>query len=530
VIVGAGSAGCVLAARLTEDPRVRVLLLEAGGGADKFLVRMPLGMMKAMLKPELTWRMMTEPEPTLNGRRLFLPRGRLLGGSSSINGMVYMRGHSADYDRWAQKGARGWSHADVLPYFRRMERSWRGTENYGSSGPLPITKNNTDYLLHDELMGAIANAGLPVTEDIHAGDEEGASLVELTIDEKGRRASTYEAYLKPAMARPNLAVVTGALTRKVLIEDGRATGVEYEVGGEVRTATAGETILSGGTYNSPQLLMLSGIGPAEHLAERGIAVVRDLPGVGRNLAEHPRVPLEFEAAGPVTFVNQLRFDRAARAVIQWYLFGSGPFARQLNSANPMLRTDPRLAQPDIQLFSNPVKLSAHLWFPGFVKSPEHAFSADVILLHPQARGWVTLKSADPHELPAIRLNLFDNDADFATARAGLRLARKIYGTEPMAGLIVRETIPGGEVESDEAIDAHIRATAATTQHPVGTCAIGPVVDPELRVYGIADLRVVDASVMPDVPGGNTNGPTIMIAEKGSDLIRGRSLPAIEKAA
>jgi len=532
VIVGAGSAGAVLAARLTEDPQVRVLLLEAGGGADKFLIRMPLGMMKAMLKPELTWRMMTEPEPTLNGRRLFLPRGKLLGGSSSINGMVYMRGHSADYDRWAQKGARGWSHAEVLPYFRRMERSWRGTEHYGSEGPLPITKNNTDFLLHDELMEAIRNAGLPVTDDIHLGDEEGASLVELTIDERGRRASTYEAYLKPAMKRPNLAVLTEALTRRVVIEDGRAVGVEYERGGERLVARATrEVILSGGTYNSPQLLMLSGIGPGEHLREHGIPVVHDLPGVGRNLQEHPRVPLEFAAAGPVTFVNQLRFDRAARAVAQWYLFGSGPFARQLNSANPMLRSDPRLAQPDIQLFSNPVKLSAHLWFPGFVKSPEHAFSADVILLHPQARGWVSLKSADPRELPAIRLNLFDNGADFATARAGLRLARRIYATEPMAGLIEREAIPGAEVQSDEQIDEHVRATAGTTQHPVGTCAMGTgpnaVVDPELRLHGIAGLRVIDASVMPDVPGGNTNGPTIMIAEKASDIIRGRSLPAAD---
>lgn len=532
MIVGAGSAGAVLAARLTEDPQVRVLLLEAGGGADKFLIRMPLGMMKAMLKPELTWRMMTEPEPTLNGRRLFLPRGKLLGGSSSINGMVYMRGHSADYDRWAQKGARGWSHAEVLPYFRRMERSWRGTEHYGSEGPLPITKNNTDFLLHDELMEAIRNAGLPVTDDIHLGDEEGASLVELTIDERGRRASTYEAYLKPAMKRPNLAVLTEALTRRVVIEDGRAVGVEYERGGERLVARATrEVILSGGTYNSPQLLMLSGIGPGEHLREHGIPVVHDLPGVGRNLQEHPRVPLEFAAAGPVTFVNQLRFDRAARAVAQWYLFGSGPFARQLNSANPMLRSDPRLAQPDIQLFSNPVKLSAHLWFPGFVKSPEHAFSADVILLHPQARGWVSLKSADPRELPAIRLNLFDNGADFATARAGLRLARRIYATEPMAGLIEREAIPGAEVQSDEQIDEHVRATAGTTQHPVGTCAMGTgpnaVVDPELRLHGIAGLRVIDASVMPDVPGGNTNGPTIMIAEKASDIIRGRSLPAAD---
>ncbi len=535
VIVGAGSAGAVLAARLTEDPHTRVLLLEAGGGADKFLVKMPLGMMKAMLRPELTWRMMSEPEPHLNGRRLFLPRGRLLGGSSSINGMVYMRGHSADYDRWAQMGARGWSYADVLPYFRKLERSWRGdTGHHGGSGPLPVIPNGTDYLLHEELMQAIRNAGYPVTDDIHSGDEEGGSRVELTIDEHGRRASTYEAYLKPAMRRSNLKVMTGALTRRVLIEGARATGVEYEIGGSVQTARAGEVILCGGAYNSPQLLLLSGIGPGRHLAEMGIAQVHELPGVGGNLQEHPRVPLEFAAKGSVTFVNQLRFDRAVRSVAQWYLFGTGPFSRQLNSANPMLRTDKRLAQPDIQLFSNPVKLTAHLWFPGFVKSPEHAFSADVILLHPHSRGTVRLKSADPRELPALRFNLFDNEADFATARAGLRIARQIYATEPMASLIERESVPGAEVQTDAQIDAHVRATAGVTQHPVGTCAMGTgpnaVVDPELRVHGIAGLRVVDASVMPDVPGGNTNGPTIMIAEKAADLIRGRTSPAERAAA
>ena len=531
MIAGAGSAGSVLAARLTEDPSVRVLLLEAGGGkekAEKFLIKMPLGMMKALLKPEFTWQMWSEPEPFMNDRRLPLPRGRMLGGSSSINGMVYMRGHSRDYDRWAQMGCSGWSHSDVLPYFKRMESSWRGESDiHGADGPLPITPNNKEYLLHDELMETIRNAGYPVTDDISGGDEEGASLVELTIDKKGRRASTYEAYLKPAMQRPNLAVQTNALVRRVLVENGRATGVEYEVGGQVRTASASrEVILCGGAYNSPQLLMLSGIGPADHLREMGVDVVQDLPGVGGNLQEHPRVPLEFAASGPITFVNQLRFDRAVKSVLQWYFTGRGAFARQLNSANPMLRTDERLEQPDIQLFSNPIMLTAHLWFPGVVKRPDDRFSADVILLHPQSRGTLRLKSSDPHELPAIRFNLFDNEADLVTARAGLRIARRIYATEPQASLISHETAPGIDVQSDAEIDAHIRATAGVTQHPVSTCAmgIGPnaVVDPQLRVYGIEGLRVVDASVMPDVPGANTNGPTIMIAEKASDIIRGRA--------
>ena len=318
-------------------------------------------MMKAMLKPELTWRMMTEPEPTLNGRRLFLPRGRLLGGSSSINGMVYMRGHSADYDRWAQKGARGWSHAEVLPYFRRMERSWRGTENYGREGPLPITKNNTRYLLHDELMQAIENAGLPVTAG-HPRRRRGRRELRRADD---RREGPPRLDLRGLSQAGDAAAEPRGGDQRA-DPQGRWSRTAARPGSSTRSAaksaprSAGEVILSGGTYNSPQLLMLSGIGPAEHLAEMGIPLVHDLPGVGRNLAEHPRVPLEFAAKGPVTFVNQLRFDRAARAVAQWYLFGTGPFARQLNSANPMLRTDPRLAQPDIQLFSNPVKLSRAL--------------------------------------------------------------------------------------------------------------------------------------------------------------------------
>jgi len=531
VIVGAGSAGAVLAARLTEDPATRVLLLEAGGGADSWLIRMPLGFLKALFQPKYTWPYWTEPEPHMNNRKLILPRGRLLGGSSSINGMVFMRGHSSDFDRWAQMGCTGWSYADVLPYFRKMENSWRGASAlHGGDGPLSVSPNATKWLLHDELMAAAKAAGYPLTDDIHDGTEEGVGKVELTIDRNGRRASTYEAYLKPAMGRPNLTVVINALTQRVLTEGKRATSVEYRHEGQLVTATASrEVILSGGTYNSPQLLMLSGIGPAEHLREMGIDVVHDLPGVGQNLSEHPRVPVLFEASKPVTFVNELRFDRATKSVIQWYLFGTGPFARQVNSANPVLRTDPRLAQPDIQLWCNPVTLDAHLWFPGIKKAPPHKFTADVILLHPESRGKVFLKSPRAEDHVGIFLNLFSAPADFATARAGIRIARTIYRTPPQADITGAELSPGEQAQSDAALDEHVRATAGTTQHPLGTCRMGAgpmaVVDPQLRVIGMEGLRVIDASVMPDETGGNINAPTIMIAERAADIIRGRVLPA-----
>ncbi len=527
VIVGAGSAGCVLANRLTADGAHRVLLMEAGGDHKRFLLTMPLGFMRALRKPQYTWGYKSEPEPQLNNRRILLPRGKVLGGSSSINGLFFMRGHSLDFDTWRQMGCEGWSFADVLPYFKRMETSWRGAGPWhGGDGPLPVTPVATEHLLHHPLMGAAEASGYHRSDDLHGEVEEGFARGELTIDRRGRRASTARAYLEPAMKRPNLTVVTGVLARRVDVEGGRATGVAYsDATGDHWVRAEREVILCGGAYNSPHLLMLSGIGPAGDLRALGIDPVHDLPGVGRNLSEHPRVPVHFTLQKPQSFLNELRADRAARWVAQWMLTGTGAFATQVNSCNIVIRTRPELTQPDIQLWSNPVRMDAEIWFPGFKKRQQDRITADVILLHPQSRGWLKLRSADPLDPPAITLNNFAHAADFRTARDGIRIARHIYRTPPQADLTGEEILPGADRLSDEALDAHIREHAQVTQHPVGTCSMGQsslsVVDPQLRVHGIAGLRVVDASVMPTVPGGNTNGPTIMIAEKAADMILGR---------
>jgi choline dehydrogenase len=529
IIVGAGAAGCVLANRLSEDPNTRVLLIEAGGSDDRFLIRMPLGFLRAFRDPSITWGYMSEPEPNLNGRALPIPRGRVLGGSSSINGMFFMRGHSRDFDGWRDAGCEGWGYADVLPYFKKLESSWRGAVPYhGDAGPMPVAPIDTAKLLHEPLMRTAAPAGYWTNDDLHGRLEEGFARGEITVDRRGRRANSARAYLHPVRHRANLEVAQGGLVSRVLIESGRAVGVEIRRGNETREVYAGrEVILCGGAYNSPQLLLLSGIGGAEQLKAQGIRPRVDLPGVGANLSEHLRAGLQFATREPVSFLRELRADRVAFSLARWWLFGTGVFATQISSCNVVIRTQPGLAQPDIQIMCNPVRMDAKVWWPFLGTRQAHLITADAVVLHPKSRGRVTLRSADPAAKPRIEFNCLSDPDDFTTLRRGLRAARHIYATHPQAGLIESELAPGVNVTSDADLDAYIRATAGVTQHPVGTCSMAPgsgqVVDSSLRVRGIDGLRVVDASIMPTVPGGNTYGAVLMIAERAADLIRGRIL-------
>lgn len=530
VIVGAGAAGCVLANRLSEDPQARVLLVEAGGSDQRLMIRMPLGMMRAFRDPSLTWGYFSEPEPHLGNRVLMIPRGRVLGGSSSINGMFFMRGHSSDFDGWQALGCEGWSYAHVLPYFKKLESSWRGAVPYhGAAGPMPVVPNATTKLLHQPLMQTAVAAGYWTSEDINGRVEEGFARPELTMDSRGRRASAARAYLRPAMRRPNLDVMQGAHTTRVLIEGGRAVGIEIRRGAETRALYAErEVILCGGTYNSPQLLLLSGLGAADSLQRLGIRVRADLPGVGANLSEHVRAGLQFATREPVTFLRELRADRVMFSVLRWMLLGTGAFASQVSSCNVLIRTAEGLRQPDIQVMCNPVRMDARVWWPFIGRKQDHLLTADAVLLHPKSRGRVSLRSVDPLAKPRIQFNCLAEADDLATLRRGLRAARHIYATAPQADLIEREITPGPQTSSDGDLDTYIRATAGITQHPVGTCSMAPgagqVVDAQLRVLGVQGLRIADASVMPTVPGGNTYGAVLMIAERAADLIRGRTLP------
>jgi len=523
VIVGAGSAGCVLANRLSEDGSASVLLIEAGGHDRNWLFRMPLGFMMTAANPAYDWGYASEPDAKLGGRALPVPRGRVHGGSSSVNGMIYMRGHSSDYDGWRQMGAAGWSYADVLPYFRRMENSWRGAGRYhGDSGPLSVTPVGGDHLLSDPIRRSVVAAGFAESDDLSGAVQEGFSPCEVTVDRRGRRASTAAAYLRPALTRPNLTVLSNAQATRVLIEGGRAVGVSYlRDGAQDEVRARREVVLSGGAYNSPQLLMLSGVGPADALTGHGLPVVVDAPSVGRDLSEHPLVYMTFAAHEANSFLRALRVDRAGLSVLRWALTGKGAFASQITSGVLMLRTRPELQRPDIQLVFLPVRLDAKLWHP-FGRKQSHVLSVMVMQLHPESRGSVTLRSADPLAKPRIDLNLLSTPTDFADIRGGIEAVRRIFAQAPLSDMVEAEIAPGSHADLDD----FIRHNLKITQHPTGTCRMGEdpgaVVDSQLRVRGVHGLRVVDASVMPSVPGANINAAVIMVAERASDLIRGRA--------
>ncbi|MFL5266460.1 MAG: GMC family oxidoreductase [Stellaceae bacterium] len=520
IVVGAGSAGCAVAARLSEDPATRVLLLEAGGEDKNRWIHIPLGFGKTFADPSVNWCYETEPDPGASGRRVFWPRGKVLGGSSSINGMVYIRGQAEDFDHWRQLGNTGWSFDDVLPYFRRSEHQTRGADSFhGAGGPLCVS-DVAQHPICEAFIAATTQLGFPRNDDFNGASQDGVGYHQTTT-RNGRRCSTAVGYLRPAMQRPNLRVVTGALTEKILLEGGRAVGVTFRQDGQLCTAAAArEVILCGGAVNSPQLLMLSGIGPREHLAEFGIPVVHHLPGVGQSLQDHYSAPIKLRCKLPVT-VNDVMLSNARKlkAGLEYYMFHGGPLSMISSPAALFARTRPELASPDIKCSISP--FSAERPQDGL-----HRFSGFTMIayqLRPESRGEIKLKSPDPFDAPAVYPNYLATETDQRTIVAGLKLCRRILDTPQMQGFVETEFQPGPAVETDEQLLDYARWRGGTVYHPTSTCKMGndplAVVDAELRVHGIEGLRVADASIMPTVVSGNTNAATIMIGEKLAEMMR-----------
>ena len=528
VIVGAGSGGSALAYRLAEAGK-RVTVVEHGGSDAGPFIQMPGALSYPMNMGIYDWGLKTEPEPHLGGRVLATPRGKVIGGSSSINGMVYVRGHARDYDTWADMGADGWAYADVLPYFKRMEASHGGSgpEFRGTDGPLHITRGPRSNPLFDAFIRSGAQAGYPVTTDYNGQQQEGFGPMEATIW-KGRRWSAANAYLRPAMAGGNVQIVRG-LARRVVLEGTRAVGVEVDIRGEVQVICAGvEVILAASSINTPKLLMLSGIGPAAHLREHGIDVVADRPGVGANLQDHLEIYMQFAASQPITLYKYWNLWGKAWVGAQWLFTGKGLGASNQFEACAFIRSRAGVEYPDIQYHFLPIAVR----YDGKAIAAGHGFQAHVGPMRSKSRGSVTLRSANPTDAPVIRFNYMSHPEDWEDFRTAIRLTREIFGQTAMAPFVKEELQPGAAVQTDAQLDDFLREHAESAYHPCGTARMGrasdpmAVVDPDCRVIGVQGLRVADSSVFPQVTNGNLNAPSIMVGEKAADHILGRTpLPA-----
>ena len=526
VSVGAGSAGCVLADRLTEDGRHTVLLLEYGGSDRSIFVQMPSALSIPMGMEKYDWRYYTEPEPGLGGRRLHTPRGKVLGGSSSINGLVYVRGNPQDFQRWESEGATGWNYASVLPYFRRAEKRATGGDDYrGDKGPLQTRYGTLGNPLHAAWLTASRQAGYATTNDINGYQQEGFGRLDMTVGEDGRRCSAANAYLRPAMRRPNLAVKSAALVTRVLFDGRRAVGVEYRRGQALQTVHAQrEVIVSAGPINSPKLLKLSGVGPAAELHEHGIEVVADRPGVGENLQDHLEFYFQVACTQPVTLYSSMGLFARAMIGARWLLRKDGLGATNHFETGGFIRSRAGVPYPDIQFHFLPLAVT----YDGSSLAHEHGFQAHVGPMRSKSRGHVRLASPDVRDKPKILFNYLSHPDDLTEFRAGLRLTREIFAQKAFDPYRGREIQPGNEVQTDDEIDSFVRSKVESAYHPSCSCKMGrssdpmAVVDPGGRVYGVEALRVIDSSVMPSITTGNLNAPTIMVAEKMSDHVLGRA--------